>query len=185
MAEILVSAGTRSRDYALECVQRIHNLKRLDVVKMRRVYRPFWYGVVRYSARTGKAQAQEGHVICLGDARMSRFGTIGAYPYRLENPFDLREHGVNFMIVPAEPEADSEVLEPTRESGDVGTLFKLQYLVKSMRKNMRISNIRFDQDVEYHLIYRPYWEVTFMSRSGKEEQESLICVDEVLLTGKN
>jgi hypothetical protein len=103
----------------------------------------------------------------------------------MEDPLDLREHGLNFRIVRLDPKAGSLVLEPLRESGETGALFKLGYLVKTMRRAMRIGSIRFEPEVAYSLIYRPYWEISFMPRSGREMEEALICMDEVLLTGKN
>jgi hypothetical protein len=184
MAVILVSEETHTREYAIACVQRIHKLL-VPPDRVRRVYRPFWYALVSFTAKSVRGAVVNGNVVCLADARISRFGTVGAYPYRLEDPFDLREHGLNFRIVQLESEAGSQVLEPLRESGETGTLFKLRYLVKTMRRTMRIGSIRFEPEVAYSLIYRPYWEVGFIPRSGKEMEEALICMDEVLLTGKN
>jgi hypothetical protein len=165
---------------------RIHKLRALpEDAGMRRVYRPFWYAVAGFTGESAKGVTVTGNVVCLGDARISRFGTIGAYPYRLDDPFDLREHGLNFRIVRVKPEEGSRVLKPLKESGELGTLLKLRYLVKTIRRTMRTGRIRFDPEVAYSLVYRPYWEVSFTPRSGKEAQEALICTDELLLTGKN
>jgi hypothetical protein len=185
MPVIWTSEETHTREYALACIRQIHKVTALPDGNTCRIYRPFWYAVADFSGKAVRGVTISGNVVCLGDARLPRFGTLGAYPYRLEDPLDLREHGLNFRIIRLEPEEGSQVLEPLRESGELRTLFKLRYLVKSMRRTMRIGSIRFEPAVAYSLIYRPYWKIDFMPRFGKETAEALICMDEVLLTGKN
>jgi hypothetical protein len=113
-------------------------------------------------------------------------GVIAAYPYHLENPLDLREHGLEFMIAPKETENGSEVLEPLKQSEDLGTALRLRFFVKTIRRTMRIGNIAFEKDIECRLVYRPYWEVSFKTRPDKDDtRQALVCLDEILLTAKS
>jgi hypothetical protein len=146
------------------------------------LYRPFWLGRMGYNAKVLKGADVKGTVIFLADARIFQWGTLGIWKYWIENPFDLREHKYNFVVTDKEDLGDTAVLEPIFDEDRITKNMKLYNIQRVMQKTLKLFNIEFT-GIEYWMVYRPYWQIKFTSRFGKEDL-ALFATDNVLLRQK-
>jgi len=177
---MLIVQASAELEPALRALMKTHRLRALpDTV--REVYRPFWLGKALYQAENRSRQPVAGTVVFLADARIPAWSVIGAYQHqRIENVLDLRSYQVDFTAAEQAPPDGAEVLEPLLTQADLPTRARLLSARRLLARTMKLGRVRFDEDVEYHLIYRPYWEVEYRNRRG-ETDAALIGRDSLLI----
>ena len=177
---MLIVHETTDLDSALQSLMKTHRLKTTPT-KIKEVYRPFWLGKALYHAENRSKQPVDGTVVFLADARILNWRVIGAYQYQtIESVLDLREHQVNFVASEQEPAPDAEVYEPMLSQLQLSTRTRLMAARRLLARTLKLGKIEFEDEVEYHLIYRPYWEIEFQTRRGDTDY-ALISRDNLLV----
>jgi hypothetical protein len=165
---------------AIRTVMKTHRLETAPT-EYRSVYRPFFLGKSLYTAEDRNRTPVEGTVISLADARIAQWAILGAYRHRrIEEPLDLRAFQVNFVAEEGEPEPGAEVLEPLMAQENLPTWSKLMLSRRLLARTLKLAKIRFDQQTQYHLVYRPYWEIQFQPRRG-DPDVALVSRDDLLI----
>lgn len=177
---MLIIHETVALSSALQSLQKTHHLSDVPC-DVKNVYRPFWLGKATYRAENRARCFVAGTIIFLADARVPSWSIVGAYQHQnIKNMLDLREYQVNFVADEHEPDIDAEILEPLLTQTDLPTSSKLLSARRLLARTMKLGKITFDDTVEYHLVYRPYWEVEFETRWGKTDV-ALISRDNLLV----
>lgn len=177
---MLIVNATADLDSALQSVMKTHRLKKKPE-HVRNLYRPFWLGKALYQAEDRNGQTVAGTVIFLADARILSWSVIGAYQHRdIQDVLDLREHQVNFTVSERSPEDAAEVLEPMLTQSELSTKSRLLAARRLLARALKLGRIVFDDEVEYWLIYRPYWEIEYETRRG-ETDVALVSQDDILV----
>lgn len=177
---MLIVDQTAELSAALQALMKTHRLKK-EPACVRDVYRPFWLGKALYRAESRDRRMVDGTVIFLADARILSWSIIGAYQHQLvEDMLDLREHQVNFTVTEREPEDEAQVLEPLLTQDELSTKSRLLASRRLLARAMKLGRIVFSDDVEYRLIYRPYWEIEYETRRGGTDV-ALISRDDILV----
>ena len=177
---MLIVHETTDFDSALQSLKKTHR-REIVPTSIKEVYRPFWLGKALYHAQNRNKQPVDGTVVFLADARILNWRVIGAYQYRLaEGVLDLREHQVDFVVSDQEPHPDAEVFEPMLNQTQLSTRTRLMSTRRLLARTLKLGKIEFEDNVEYHLIYRPYWEIEFQNRRG-EPDVALISRDNLLV----
>ena len=177
---MLIVDQTAERNAALQALMKTHRLKK-EPSRVRDVYRPFWLGKALYRAETRDRQTGDGTLIFLADARILSWSIIGAYQHRMvSDMLDLRDHQVNFTVRERDPEESAEVLEPLLTQEELSTRSRLLASRRLLARSMKLGRIVFCDDVEYRLIYRPYWEIEYETRRGGTDV-ALVSRDDVLV----
>lgn len=177
---MLIVNQTAELNTALRALMKTHRLKK-EPDRIRDVYRPFWLGKALYQAESRDRQMVNGTVIFLADARILSWSIIGAYRHQMvEDMLDLREHQVNFTVSQREPEDAAEVLEPLLTQEELSTKSRLLASRRLLARTLKLGRIVFNDEVEYRLIYRPYWEIEYETRRGGTDV-ALISRDDILV----
>ena len=177
---MLIVHETTDFDSALQTLKKTHR-KEIVPTNMKEVYRPFWLGKALYRSQNRSKQPIDGTVVFLADARILNWRIIGAYQHQLiENVLDLREYQVDFVASEQEPVPGADVLEPMLNQMQLSTRTRLMSTRRLLARTLKLGKIEFEDDVEYHLIYRPYWEIEFRNRRG-EPDVALISRDNLLV----
>lgn len=177
---MLIVRETTNLDTALQALMKTHHLKTVPTT-CKSVYRPFWLGKVCYHAEKKKGVPVDGIVIFLADARILSWTVLGVYQHQnIPDVLDLREHHANFVAEERQPEQPSETLEPLLAKEELPTKSRLLSSRRLLARAMKLGKISFDDTVEYHLIYRPYWEIEFKTRRG-ETDVALVSRDDLLV----
>lgn len=177
---MLIVHAAAELEPALRSLMKTHHLKAVpDTIK--EVYRPFWLGKVYYQAEDRGKQPVAGTVVFLADARILTWSIIGAYQHQaIESVLDLRSHQVDFVASEQAPPDGAEILEPLLTQAELSTKSRLLSSRRLLARTMKLGKVQFEDDVEYHLIYRPYWEVEFPNRRG-DMDVALIGRDNILV----
>ena len=180
---MLIVRETSDLNSALQTVVKTHHLKSTpDNAKS--LYRPFWLGKAIYTGQRRDRTIINGTVVFIADARVTGWAIIGAYQHRrIENVLDLRKHNVNFKVDEKEPEEGATVLEPLIEKEQLPSRANLLRGRRMLSRAMSMGKIKFDENIEYHLIYRPYWEIEFQRKNG-EPDVAMVSRDEILVRGR-
>ncbi len=180
---MLIVRDTSDLNTALQTVVKIHHLKRVPE-KAKSVYRPFWLGKAIYTGQRRDRTKIEGTIVFIADARITGWAIIGAYQHRrIEDVLDLTKHNVNFVVDEKEPEEGADVLEVMIEKEQLPSRAYLLRGRRMLSRAMSMGKIKFDENIEYHLVYRPYWEIEFQRKNG-EADTAMISRDEILVRGR-
>ena len=152
---MLIVHETTDFDSALQALKKTHR-KEISPTSVKEVYRPFWLGKALYHAQNRSKQPVDGTVVFLADARILNWRVIGAYQYQtIESVLDLREHQVNFVVSDQEPTPGAEVYEPLLNQSQLSSRTRLMSTRRLLARTLKLGKIEFEEEVEYHLIYRP------------------------------
>ena len=176
---MLIVHETTDFDSALQSLKKTHR-REIVPTSTKEVYRPFWLGKALYHAQNRSKEPIDGTVVFLADARILNWRVIGAYQHQIESVLDLREHQVDFVVSEQEPSPETEVYEPMLNQTQLSTRTRLMSTRRLLARTLKLGKIEFEDDVEYHLIYRPYWEIEFQTRRG-EPDVALISRDNLLV----
>ena len=177
---MLIVRKTAELDSALQSLVKTHHLKAVPTV-YKSVYRPFWLGKVYYHAEKRGGIPVCGTVVFLADARILSWTVLGVYQHQdIADVLDLREHHANFVVEDRQPDQPSDILEPMLTQDELSTQSRLLSTRRLLARTMKLGKIFFDDTVEYHLIYRPYWEIEFETRRG-ELDVALVSRDDILV----
>lgn len=177
---MLIVDQTAELSATLQALIKTHRLKK-EPDCIRDVYRPFWLGKALYQAESRARQMVNGTVIFLADARILSWSILGVYQHQMvEDMLDLRKHQVNFTVSRREPEDAAEVLEPLLTQEELSTKSRLLASRRLLARALKLGRIVFSDEVEYQLIYRPYWEIEYETRRGGTDV-ALISRDDILV----
>lgn len=177
---MLIVHETANLDTALQSLMKTHRLKTVPD-KIRDVYRPFWLGKVLYRGENRSREEVHGTVVFMADARILNWRIIGAYQHQnIENVLDLRDFQVDFVASEQTPPAEAEVLDPILSQSELSTSSRLHSTRRLLARTLKLGKIEFSNEIEYHLVYRPYWEVEFTKKRGGEDV-ALISRDTLLV----
>lgn len=177
---MLIIRETVALGSALESLQRAGRLRAAPRA-INPVYRPFWLGKATYRAEDGAHQPVAGTLVFLADARVPCWNVVGAYRHQaIANVLDLRAHQVDFLACEGEPEDGARVLEPLLTQAELSTSSRLLSARRLLARTLKLGRVRFDDAVEYHLVYRPYWEIEFETRRGGSDV-ALVSRDNLLV----
>ncbi len=172
-----------TQDEALRITKKNNRLKELPT-EAKEVYRPFWLGKIHFTGSKRNREKVNGTVVFLADARILQWSILGAYQHRkIENVYDLRPFSVNLLVENREPGRDAKVLEPTLTKEDIPTQSKLMRARRTIGRALKMSQIHYENHIEYHLIYRPYWEVHFVN-NRKNADVALVSRDDILIRSR-
>lgn len=176
---MLIVQKTADLETALSSLMKTLRLKERPE-KIQQAYRAFWLGKAYYHAEDRKHNPIDGTVVFLADARVSSWTVLGVYQHQdIDNVLDMRDFHVNFWVEEQEPEPDAEIMEPIITENQLNTKSRLLSARRLLARTMKLGKVEFSDDVEYHLIYRPYWDIEFKVRKGTDT--ALISQDDVLV----
>lgn len=176
---MLIVKETTTREDAVRSVMRTHRLKTTPT-EVKSVYRPFWLGRAEYQARERDGSPVAGTIVFLADARILQWSIIGVYKQKIASALDLRGHQVNFVAMEALPEQSAEVLEMLLDSSELPSRAKLYSSRRFLARTLKLGRIEFAENIDYHLVHRPYWEIEFENRRGQEDV-ALVSRDDILV----